>query len=107
MLKLEQLKSIAQYLTARKRADEALMVWSRSQELVTQLGFPERLVSFFTQIDGVDVLQETYAHRCTTSPKKRSLHRCRRDGRNTLAIQVPEKPFLTDFDWSTENYVSR
>ena len=75
---------------------ERIPIWSRSQEVVSELGFSEQDVPYFQGIEGIDLGVGISPPLHFFSRKEVLGSIADRFGRPTLSLQLPEKPFETD-----------
>jgi hypothetical protein len=74
-----------------------IAVWSRRQDLVAAIGFPNDLVAYFKQVDGTTVLRGSMRPPLHYISEKRILaSQLERAGRPALVFQLPEKPFAVE-----------
>ena len=80
-----------------RHTDRTIAVWSRSQDLVAPLQFAHELVPYFTQVEGLNILQGAMRPPLHYISERRLLGvLSERFGKPTIAFQLPEKPFLIE-----------
>jgi hypothetical protein len=88
-----------------KQNESRIPVWSRSQEAVAQLGFTQKDVSYYTHVEGMDVVGPNISPPLHYLSRKGVLGSVvDRYGSQMLSFQLPEKPFVPE-DLSEELFV--
>jgi hypothetical protein len=86
-----------------RHIENEIAVWSRSQEVVNQLAFPEALVPSYYSVEGTDVVRGSLHPPLQFLSERTVLASVsERFGRLALAFQFPEKPFTTEDEWEME-----
>jgi hypothetical protein len=107
LLRNNHTEFIRQRKPATQHRHSEIAIWSRSQEVVSQLGFPAELVPYYHAIDSTDVVQGIHPPLQFLSEKTVVASLSERHDALTMAFQFPEKPFLLEerWAWSTQHFV--
>jgi hypothetical protein len=94
-------------ITSRHTRNETA-VWSRSQEVVSELALPAELVPCYYAVDGIDLVRGHLRPALHYLTEKNVLaHLSERRGSLSLSFQFPEKPFKIEdeWEWSRQHFV--
>jgi hypothetical protein len=107
LLRGKHAEFIRQRKTTTQHTNSEIAVWSRSQEVVIQLGFPAELVPYYNAVDGIDVVQGIHPPLQFLSERTVLASLSERYGTLTLAFQLPDKPFTVEerWEWRAQHFV--